>query len=198
MNAPMIAPILIASLIALLGGCLKTPPHAPVEGAARVEVERAEFTDPQGRSCMWEAEQLWFSQQPLWVEEPPEELNGCRPPSDRVRLVEVVGQDGPYLSVVLRESDCCGADGAGGAAGGAAGDTGRLLCRTYDVRTGEVATLREYDRARADRRLARLDRLWRRQGSPAGFVLEEDAFLVDGGRVRFCAIREDEVQFIPV
>ena len=151
---------------------------------------------------MWEAEQLWFSQQALWVEELPEAPNGCRPPSDRVRLVEVAGQDGPYLSVVLRESDCCGADGgtdgAGDAEGDAEGSGGRLLCRTYDVRTGEVATLREYDRSRADRRLARLDRLWRRQGSPAGFVLEEDAFLVDGGRVRFCAIHGDEVQFIPV
>lgn len=176
----------------LLAGCLRTPLSAPVEGAARVEVEEVSYVNPQGRACMWEAEQLWFGDQALWVEERPDAPNGCRPPSEHIRQVEVAGQDGPYLSVILRVSDCCGEGSKG------ADPTVETICRTYDVRTGEPVPLRAYDRARADRRLARLDRLFRQQDLPAGYAIAEDAYLVGGGRVQFCAVRGGELLLIEV
>ena len=182
------APALALSA-SLLSACLRTPPSVAVDGSARVEVEEAFYTDPQGRACLWEAEQLWFNAQALWVEERPDAPNGCRPPSERLRQVEIVGQDGPYLSVILRTSDCCSGEG---------GPAIESICRTYDVRTGEPVSLRAYDRSRADRRLARLDRLWRRQGAPAGFTIAEDSFLVGGGGVNFCAIKGEEVLLIPI
>lgn len=164
-------------------GCLHTPPHAEVAGRVHVDYQRQEFMDPSGQWCAYDAESLWFEQQALWSEEPPDAPNGCRPPGEESRIVDVVGQDGPFVSAILKEWGCCP-------------EHQSLRCVTFDVRTGQPVSLDTYDEKNALKREEKLKKAWAKLGAPSGYALSPDSFLVGGGHIRFCAIKNN--QFLEV
>jgi hypothetical protein len=167
-------------LVLALMSCASTRPHAPVAGVHSVAVNWREQERDDG-ACTYETEDLRFGALDLWVDpEPPPAEPSCREPYERARTVDVLGQDGPYLSVRLGTRDCCP-------------ERRTAACVTYDVRSGLPITLRQYDPRRADGRLARAQAL-----VPDGYTLSRDAFAVGGGSVRFCAFRGDEVLLIEV
>jgi len=167
-------------LVLVLLSCATTRPHAPVAGAHSVAVAWREEEREDG-ACIYEAEDLRFDSIDLWVDpEPPPAEPSCREPWERSRTVDVLGQDGPYLSARLDTRDCCP-------------ERRTVACVTYDVRSGLPITLRQYDPRLADGRLARAQEL-----VPGGYTLSRDAFAVGGGGVRFCALRGDEVLLIEV
>jgi hypothetical protein len=140
-----------------------------------VSFERREQMTQTGDWCSWEAESLAFDQLDLWTATPPDEENWCRAPGESSRTVDILGRDGPYLSVRLTEWSCCP-------------DHATARCVTYDLRTGQPATLEQYDEKHAARRWERA-----RAKVPAGYVLTADAFVVGDRHVRFCAVRGDDV-----
>ena len=165
--------------------CMHTPPHPPVDLKPAVTLERREFTDADGQYCAYEAESLFFGTQSLWSQEPPDAPNGCRPPGEQSRIVDVVGQDGQYVSAILREWGCCP-------------QVVQLRCVTFDGLTGQPVTLDTYDPKHAEKRQIRADKLWERMGAPAGYVLDRDSFLVGKGHVTFCAINGEQLKEIKV
>lgn len=172
-------------MIWFLLACMHTPPHPKVDGAPTVQLLRREYTDPDGKYCSWEAESLYFGGNPLWTEEPPDAPNGCVPPGEQSRIVDVIGQDGPYVSVILREWGCCP-------------ETAQVRCVTFDGTTGQPATLVQYDKKHAERRLLRAQKVWEKMGAPEGYTLSPDSFLVNHGHISFCAIRGEEVRRLEV
>lgn len=165
--------------------CMHTPPAPPVNQIPQVQLERREFTDPAGQYCAWEAESLMFGSKALWTEEAPDAPNGCVPPGEHARTVDVVGQNGKYVSAILRDWTCCP-------------DVVSLRCVTYDGETGEPTTLEAYDEKHALKRQLRAQKEWVRMGAPAGWTLDPNSFLIDGGHVTFCAIQGENLKKIPV
>lgn len=167
-------------LLALLG-CVHTPPHAPLPGTAAVELVRREQMTRHGEYCAWEAENLTFEGRPIWYEEAPEGESWCLAPGgESARVVDLLGQDGPYLSAKLEEWSCCP-------------EVTTVRCVTYDLRTGEPATLEQYDPRHAERRWEKA-----RKRVPAGAVVLRDAFVVGDGHVRFCAFQGETMTLVPV
>lgn len=159
-------------LLALLA-CAHTPPHAPVPGQVRVESGFREDFRPDRKRCRWEGEALLYDGKLLLGELPEAEEGAC--PEDRSLFLDLEGQDGPFVSVVVREQ-------TGGAPAPA-------RCVTLDVRTGAPATIRAYDPKLADKRLLRAQKILARAKVPA--VPREEDFLVNGkrkgdGHVRLC------------
>lgn len=168
-------------LVSLLVACVHTPPHEAVPGAPTVAFARREQMTRDGAWCAWEAESLSFDGRPLWVADAPGEESWCRAPGGEAsRVVDVLGRDGPFLSVRLTEWGCCP-------------DHAVSRCVTLDVRTGEPTTLEAYDPRHAERRWSRAVR-----DAPPGFTLSPDAFLVGDRHVRFCAMRGEEMAEVPV
>lgn len=167
------------ALLSLLA-CLHTPPHDPVPGTVAKDFVRREQFNQEGEYCAWEAENLVFEGQPLWVAEAPADENWCLSPMEASRWVDILGQDGPYLSVILHTLSCCP-------------DVEEVRCLTMDVRTAEAVTLAQYDEKRAERRWKRAQR-----HVPEGHTLDERAFVVGDRHVRFCAQRGTDVVLVPV
>lgn len=164
-------------ILALLVACAHTPPHAAVPGRVEVAVGVRDDARPDRRPCHWEAEALVFEGRVLVGELLDPAEGAC--PDDRGVYVDRVGQDGPFVSVRVRE------EGVG---------AGVPRCMTLDLRTGAAATLVDYDPKWAEKRLARAARRARKEGY-AGEVRPE-AFLVDGrrpgdGHVRLCVPERD-------
>ena len=167
-------------------GCIHTAPLPVVEGKARVEHVYREFADPvEGGWCSYDAESLFFGQTPLWWEEPPDAPNGCRPSGEVSRLVDIYGQNGPYLSVVLREWGCCP-------------EQKRVQCVTYQVQTGQPVDITAYDEKHAQKRQIKAQKEWERRGAPQGYTLQPESFLIDGSHVIFCAISGEDLILLPV
>lgn len=166
-------------LLALLG-CVHTPPHPPVAGTPAVELVRLEQMNAHGEYCAWEAENLVFEGRPIWSVASPDEENWCRSPGEQARWIDILGQDGPFLSATLHEEACCP-------------EATSVRCVTWDLTTGEPATLAQYDPRWAERR-------WEKAQAkvPAGWEIFPDAFAVGDGHVRFCAFRGEEVRLVPV
>jgi hypothetical protein len=85
--------------------------------------------------------------------------------------VDVLGRDGPYVSVLLTEWACCP-------------DQTTARCGTLDVRDGHWATLDEYDDRHAAKRWDKA-----REKAP-DLPLDRDAFVVGDGHVRFCVVQD--------
>lgn len=138
-----------------------------------MRVDRREQMREDGVYCSWEAEQLTYAGRPLWVEEPPMGEDWCRTPGESSRTVDVLGQDGPFLSLVRRAWSCCP-------------DRTEASCGTVDVRDGHAITLEEYDERHAAKRWEKaIDK------APPGVVLDRDDFLVGDGHVGFCVAQAD-------
>lgn len=158
-------------MIWALLGCVHTPPHEALPEPARVEnLARVAFADLDGRTCRWEEEQLFVGPRRVIGGEFPDATDWCRAPFDHWATLDVLGEDGRYVSV-LAESDA-----------------GRESCRTWDVELGRPVTLAEYDARNAEKRLARAARVHTRRRLPG--TLEADAFVVRDGHVAFCLFDE--------
>lgn len=154
--------ILLVSL-----GCVHTPPHEPIAEPVTVRLaERHEVADEEGRDCAWEEEGLWRGETLLIGNPAPDATDWCGPPSDHWATLDLLGQDGRYVSL-LQESD-----------------TTPPTCRTWDVVENRPVTLAEYDEKNAPKRIRKASRLLARHPIDAPF--DPDAFLVRAGHVRFC------------
>lgn len=168
-------------LLLALWGCVHTPPHPPLAGTPAVELVRLEQMTANGEYCSWEAENLVFEGRPIWSAASPDGEAWCvAPGGERARWIDILGQDGPYLSATLHEWGCCP-------------ETSSQRCVTWDLRTGEPATLEQYDPKWAARRWEKVQ-----AKVPEGWQVFPDAFAVGDGHVRFCAFRGEDVTLVPV
>ena len=171
--------VAVGGVVLSMAGCVRTPPHDPVDGAPVTRTERREQMSHDGDWCSWEAESLYFGERALWAVDTPDDDGGwCETPGESSRMVDVLGQDGPYLSVKLTEMGCCP-------------DHDAVRCFTMDMRTGAAITLEEYDSRRAERR-------WEQAQKSAVPGLDRGAFVVGDGHVRFCVVHGPDVAFVPV
>ncbi len=122
--------------------------------------------DDEGAECRWEEEALWVGADRVIGAEPPDAADWCTVPWDHWSTLDILGQDGRFVSVL--------AEGEGTTAS----------CRTWDVEAGEPISLAEYDEKVADKRLKRAARLLRRRGWT--YTVDPDAFYIGGGHVVFC------------
>lgn len=155
-------------------GCVHTPPHDLVSGEWKKEFVRREEMRKDGTFCSWEAESLVYDGVPVWSAQPPAGQNWCGTGDEESRYFNVIGQDGPFLSVQTVETGCCP-------------ERSVAACVTWNLTTGKPATLTEYDEKHAAKRwLAARVAL---AASPwEGYLLVPDAFLVvEGGHVAVCA-----------
>lgn len=153
----------------VLAACVRTPPHPDWPEAVTVRAElREQVVDETGRGCSWEEESLWVGDRRLVGESPPDSEDWCREPSAHWRTLDVVAQDGAFVSIVTESS------------------SGAPTCGTLDLATGQSATLAAYDERHAERRIRWATRLLTRLPRPPGF--DPDRFLVRDGHVRFCWI----------
>lgn len=172
-------------LLLLTLGCMHTPPHPPAPSPWTMDLVRRAEALPDGTGCVWEAENLSYGGAPVWAEPGPEGEGWCEAPGEEARLVDVLGQDGVFLSVRLRTFRCCP-------------EVWEERWLTWNLATGAPATLEQYDERLAERRWARLQRLQARDPTLAGWDLARDRFVVGDGHVRFVALRGGEVRLIPV
>lgn len=169
----------------LTAAFVKTPPHPAPPAKWEVTYARVEQMTRKGVWCAWEAESLVYDGNAIWTAPPPEDESFCKAPFEAARMVDVLGQDGPYLSVRLTEWGCCPEREA------------VTRCVTYDLRTGEPTTLAAYDEKNwpwREKKLARV--LEKKHGG--GWTVEPSAFVVGGGHVRVCATRGDEDIEVPI
>jgi hypothetical protein len=162
-------------MVWLLFACIHTPPSPawPEPVVVRTELRERMFDD-DGRHCSWEEDSLWSGERRILGEEPPDAEDWCRSPMVHWRTIDIVGQDGPYLSLISEDSD------------------GRRSCGTLNLTSGDPATLSGYDEKNAQRRARRAARLLRRHPAPGGF--DPDRFLLRNGHVRFCWMDETGAQ----
>lgn len=158
-------------MIWALLGCVHTPPHPALPEPARVvNLARVEFADRDGRTCRWEQEQLFVGERRVLGDDYPDATDWCRTPGESWSTLDVLGQDGRYVSLLVES------------------DRGRPACQTWDVEQGRPVTLAEYDDKLAERRLARAARLHARRRLPG--TLDANAFVVRDGHVAFCLFDE--------
>ncbi len=169
----------------ILSPFVHTPPLPPPAGKVEVAFVRKEDMTPEGVWCTWEAESLFYDGTSIWAAAPPEEEHWCRTPFEASRTVDVLGQNGPFLSVRQSEWGCC--------------PDAEIVtrCVTYDVRTGQPVTLAQYDPRSAKWRGKRLEKLLAKKDG-GGWSAPPSAFVVDGAHVRICAERGDEAIEIPL
>ena len=152
---------------------MHTPPHEPAPGVLARSTVRHESWAPDGTACTWEDERVDFGGRTLVSHEAPDGQAWCKATEEQAWGVDVMGQDGPYVSLALRDLVAR-----------------TVRCVTLDVRSGQPVSLAEYDEKHAQRRWEKAQR-----AKPG---LDPAAFLVGDRHVRFCAIAQDEVILVPV
>lgn len=163
----------------LLAPFIHTKPSPPPPAKWEVTFARVEQMTRQGTWCAWEAESLVYDGKPIWSADAPEDESFCKAPFESARMVDVLGQDGPFLSVRLREWGCCPEEEA------------VTRCVTYDLRTGAPTTLEAYDPKHFEWRTKKLQRVLDKKHG-GGWSVDPSAFVVGGGHVKVCATRGDE------
>ena len=159
----------------LLVGCVHTPPHPPLAEAPAVRLAAVyAVVDEEGRGCSWEEETLWYGERRIFGNEPPDAPNWCLVPSDHWATVDLLGQDGRFVSVLMEN------------------DAGQRECVTWDVDAGRPATLVEYDEKLAETRLKIAAK--RRAKARLQGALVPDNFYVRSGHVVFCLFDEAAVR----
>lgn len=169
----------------LLAPFIHTAPLPPPGAKWEVAFLRMEDMTPEGVWCAWEAESLLYDGKPLWSAEPPEGEQWCQTPFEAARTVDVLGENGPYLSVRLTEWACCPERES------------VVPAVTYDLRTGQPTTLEAYDLRHFDWRSKRLRQILDKKHG-GGWAVDPAAFAVDGRHVRVWATRGAEVIEIPL
>ncbi len=151
----------------LLTSCIHTPAHPPLAGAVHVEAHaRVEAADDEGAECRWEEEALWVGATRVIGSEPPDAADWCTTPSDHWSTLDILGQDGRFVSVL------------------GVSDTEAASCSTWDVEAGRPVSLSEYDEKLVDKRLKRAARLLQRLAWT--YPVDPEAFYVGGGHIVFC------------
>ncbi len=169
----------------LLAPFIHTPPHDPPPGRWEVTYVRAEAMTPAGTFCAWEAESLVYDGKAIWASDPPEDESFCKAPFEAARTVDVLGEDGPFLSVRFSDWGCCP-------------EREQVTrCVTYDLRTGAPTTLEAYDPKRYAWRSKKLARVLEKKHG-GGWSVEPGAFVVGGGHVKVCATRDGETLEVPI
>lgn len=163
----------------LLAPFVHTPPHPPPPAKWEVAYTRAEQMTPAGVYCSWEAENLLYDGKAIWSADPPEDESFCKEPFEAARTIDVLGEDGPFLSVRFREWGCCPEREA------------LTRCVTYDLRTATPTTLEAYDPKHYKWRAKKLQRVLDKKHG-GGWSVEPSAFIVGDRHVRVCATRGDE------
>ena len=129
---------------------MHTAPHPALPEPVRVALDqRHEAADDEGRECAWEEEGLWLGPQRILGHEAPDAADWCADPSDHWATVDVLGQDGPFVSVYLQ------------------GDDNPARCETWDVTRVQPASLVDYDSRHAEKRVKRALATMVRRGLPA-------------------------------
>ncbi len=155
--------------------CVHTPPHLAPSGEWKKDYTRREETREDGTYCAWEAESLTYKGVPLWSAEPPEGENWCAAADESSRYFDVVGQDGPFLSVRTVETGCCP-------------ERSTAACLTWNLETGKVATLADYDEHHAAKRITDATAILADEDYK-GFVLADNGWVVKpDGHVALCAV----------
>ncbi|MSQ03940.1 MAG: hypothetical protein EXR71_18970 [Myxococcales bacterium] len=127
---------------------------------------RVEAAGDEGAECRWEEEALWVGATRVIGGEPPDAADWCAAPSDHWSTLDILGQDGRFVSVLTET------------------DLDATACRTWDVEAGRSVSLTDYDEKASDKRLKRAVRLLRRRAWT--YPLDADAFYVGGGHIVFC------------
>lgn len=169
----------------LLAPFVHTAPLPPPDAAWEVAFLRREEMTPSGVWCAWEAESLMYDGKPIWSAPPPEGDQWCSSPFEAARMLDVLGENGPYLSVRLTEWGCCPEHES----------IDRAV--TYDLRTGQATTLEAYDPRSFRWRSKRLQRILDKKRG-GGWTVDPSAFVVDGRHVRIWATRGQEAIEIPL
>lgn len=155
------------AVLALAAGCMHTPPHPAIVEPATVRLSEGHAVpDIEGRTCFWEEEGLWLRERRILGAEAPEGHDRCTDLTDHWRTLDLLGQDGRFVSLFVAD------------------DQGGEDCGTWNVESGLRATLEEYDVKLADKRIKRAERLRVRRAIPGRF--SPDSFFVRGGHVVFC------------
>lgn len=94
---------MLGVIVLLAGGCARTPPHEAWTGVVSVESGWRLASLP-AVPCDWQGEALVRGGAVLWGELPDRAEGPCPTGSEHVRMVTVdrLGQDGPFLSTVVR------------------------------------------------------------------------------------------------
>lgn len=167
----------------LLLSCVHTPPHPAPTGTWHKDYVYREQMTFEGVYCVWEAESLSYDTTPLWTATPPEREDWCKEAGEWARYFDVFSQDGSFLSVQQHELSCCP-------------DQRTVQCVTWNLETGQPATLSDYDDRYAEARWRRAQAKHARTETPG--TLSADSFLVDNGHVLFCAVDQDQIWLIPI
>ncbi len=124
---------MLGVFVLLAGGCARTPPHEAWTGVVSVE-SGWRLASPPAVPCDWQGEALVRGGSVLWGELPDGDEGPCPTGSKHARLVTVdrLGQDGPFLSTVVR---------ARGPVPALSDDTTAALLEVAATRVGAPGTL---------------------------------------------------------
>lgn len=127
-------------VLALLA-CAKTDAlPVPAEPVGVRVVEAPGRPDENGRACTWEEESLWYGPNRLVGTDPPEG-ESCGGIGDHWQTLDIVGSNGPFLSVERAWGVCCP-------------DRSDRELLTWDVVNGRPISILEYDEKWGEKRLA--------------------------------------------
>jgi hypothetical protein len=141
-----------------------------------VRTVRVQGLTEGGETCLWESEDVYVDGRPIWVGEAPVGEGWCETPGEAARMVEIVGHEGPFLSMTRTVWTP---------------DRATAECLTVDVRTGARAVLEDVDGERAAAR-------WDAARAKGGAGVRRDAFVVRDGHVAFCVGAGDARTWIEV
>ncbi|MBM4390609.1 MAG: hypothetical protein FJ090_05765 [Deltaproteobacteria bacterium] len=148
--------------------CIHTPVLDPVAVPVATHVRRLESPpDEQGRTCSWEEEWLLAGAERLVGADEPE---ACEVLADHWQTVDVLGQNGPFVSVLVESGGCCPVQRA-------------ASCQTWDLVNRVAVSVHHYDPRAAVRRWRRAESIAAERGAGA---LDPMQFYVRGRHVTFC------------
>lgn len=152
----------------ILLGCIHTPALDPVDVSVETTVFRVESPpDEEGRTCTWEEEWLVAPEARLLGNDMPE---ACDVLADHWQTVDLLAENGPFVSVVVESGGCCP-------------EVNAASCQTWDIVRRVPVSVSEYDPRRAERRLRRAEAIAEELGVSA---LDPMQFLIRGRHVTFC------------
>lgn len=148
--------------------CIHTPAFDPVAVPVATPTHRVEsLPDEEGRTCTWEEEWLLGGAERLLGADVPE---ACDVLADHWQTVDLLGQNGPFVSVLVETGGCCP-------------EVRAAACQTWDLVHHVPVSVHDYDPARAERRWRRAEAIAAERGVGA---LDPLQFYIRGTHVTFC------------
>mgnify|MGYP001576285118 CR=1 FL=1 len=125
--------------------------------------------DDEGRACTWAEEAFFAGAERVVGEEPPD---ACVPLTDHWQTVDILGRNGPYVSVLVEAGGCCP-------------PVREARCTTFNVVDRRAVTVYDYHDKVAERRLRRANAEAAAMGLAA--PVDPGQFFIRGEHVTFCA-----------